>query len=81
MTEKKFEMNWKQYEEQLYKYLTSKTQGEFKDWIQRKTEAGDTYWTNTTTLKSQTEHPGTRIFNVNKRILKNKAQQELETNL
>ena len=33
MTEKKFEMNWKQYEEQLYKYLTSKTQGEFKDWI------------------------------------------------
>lgn len=81
VTEKKFEANWRQYEDSLYKYLTSKTQGEFKDWIQRKGEDGDVFWTNTTTLKSQVEHPGTKIFNVNKRILKNKAQEELESSM
>lgn len=31
--EKKFEENWKKYEDSLEKYLTSKTQGDFKDWI------------------------------------------------
>jgi hypothetical protein len=51
-TEKKFEMNWKKYEDSLEKYLTSKTQGDFKDWIERKDDLGKTYWTNTTTLKS-----------------------------
>ena len=50
-TEKKFEMNWKKYEDSLEKYLTSKTQGDFKDWIERKDDLGKTYWTNTTTLK------------------------------
>ena len=49
---KKFEENWKKYEDYLEKYLTSKTHGDFKDWIERKDEMGKTYWTNTTTLKS-----------------------------
>ena len=80
-TEKKFEMNWKKYEDSLEKYLTSKTQGDFKDWIERKDDLGKTYWTNTTTLKSQVEHPGQEIFRVNKKILKNKAQVELETSM
>lgn len=62
LTTKKFDMNWKQYEEQLEKHLTSKSQGQFKDWIQRKDESGDSYWTNTTSLKSQPEHPGHKIF-------------------
>jgi hypothetical protein len=62
MTEKKFEKNWKLYEGQLEKHLTQKKQGDFKDWIQRKDELGMTYWTNTTTLKSQIEHPGQKIF-------------------
>ena len=73
-TEKKFEQNWKQYEDSLEKYLLNKSQGEFKDWIIRKDEMGKEFWTNTTTLKSQIEHPGQKIFQTNKRILKNKAQ-------
>ena len=32
-------------------------------------------------MKSQTEHPGHKIFQVNKRILKKKAQQDLHTSL
>lgn len=81
MTTKKFEQNWKQYEEGLEKYLTSKSQGQFKDWIQRKDEDGNTFWTNTQTLKSQVEHPGVKIFQSNKKILKAKAYDELEKNL
>ena len=46
------------YEQSLEKYLMGKTQGDFKDWIQRKDDNGKPYWTNTTTLKSQMEHPG-----------------------
>ena len=51
-TEKKFEQNWKQYEDSLEKFLLNKSQGEFKDWIIRKDEMGKEFWTNTTTLKS-----------------------------
>jgi hypothetical protein len=81
VTEKKFDKNWKEYEDSLYKYLTSKTQGEFKDWIQRKDDIGNVFWTNTTTLKTQVEHPGQKIFNANKKILQKKAQEELDNNL
>lgn len=79
--EKKFEVNWKAYEEQLEKFLTQKSQGDFRDWVQRTNETGDVVWTNTQTMKSQTEHPGHKIFQVNKRILKNKAQSELQNSL
>ena len=33
VTQKKFEQNWKEYEDGLEKYLTTKSQGQFKDWI------------------------------------------------
>ena len=72
--EKKFDINWKQYEGELEKFLITKQQGELKDWIQRKDENGKEYWTNTVTLKSQVEHPGHKIFQTNKKLLKNKAQ-------
>jgi len=45
--EKKFELNWKAYEEQLEKFLTQKSQGDFRDWVQRTNETGDVVWTNT----------------------------------
>jgi hypothetical protein len=80
-TEKKFEQNWKKYEESLEKFLLSKTQGDFKDWVQRKDEMGKNYWTNTTTLNSQIEHPGHEIFRVNKKMLKSKAEKELEQSM
>lgn len=80
-TEKKFEANWQEYEKKLENYLLSKQAGDFKDWIQRKDEAGNLFWTNTTTLKSQKEHPGQKIFQVNKRMLKNKAREELDKNM
>lgn len=38
-------------------------------------------WTNTTTLKTQVQHPGQKIFTSNKKILRNRAQQELEQSL
>ena len=60
--EKKFEVNWQAYEEQLEKFLTQKSQGDFRDWVQRTNETGDVVWTNTQTMKSQTEHPGHKIF-------------------
>jgi len=50
--EKKFELNWKAYEEQLEKFLTQKSQGDFRDWVQRTNETGDVVWTNTQTMKS-----------------------------
>ena len=77
-TEKTFEKNWKDYETQLEKYLLNKDQGDFKDWVKRKDELGGEYWTNMVTMKSQKEHPGHKIFTVNKRILKNKAREELD---
>ena len=42
---------------------------------------GNMFWTNTTTLKSQVEHPGHTIFNANKKILRNKAQLEMESSM
>lgn len=81
VTTKKFEINWKQYENELEKYLTTKSQGQFKDWVLRKDDTGGEYWTNTTTLKSQKEHPGFKIFQTNKKILKAKAYEELDKNL
>lgn len=80
-TEKQFEKNWKAYEDQLEKYLMQKSQGDFKDWIQRKSDTGMVFWTHAVTLKSQVEHPGQTIFQKNKKILKAKAQQELEASM
>ena len=51
-TEKQFEKNWKAYEDQLEKYLMQKSQGDFKDWIQRKSDTGMVYWTHAVTLKT-----------------------------
>ena len=79
--ESNFDKDWGQYENKLEKFLTGKKQGELKDWIERKDDTGRTYWTHTKTLASQAEHPGVKMFNVNKKMLKNKARQELDRSL
>lgn len=79
--ESQFDKNWGEYEGKLEKFLTNKKQGDLKDWIERKDDTGRTYWTNTVTLKSQAEHPGVKMFNVNKKVLRNKARQELDRSL
>jgi len=76
--EAKFEANWTSYEQQLEKYLTASTKT-YKDWIQKKDETGFVLWQNLNTLEQQREHPGVKVFKVNKKVLKAKAQQELAT--
>ena len=76
LSEKQFEKNWKDYEKQLEHFLLDKA--DFKDWIQRKDDGGNIFWTNNTTLKNQIEHPGRKIFDINRKILKQKAKGDLE---
>lgn len=77
-TEKKFEENWSQYETQLEKHLTQSGK-EFKDWIQCK-ESGEVFWLNRNSGERSTQHPGIKIFNINKKLLKSKAEEELRMN-
>jgi hypothetical protein len=75
-TEAKFEQNWATYEGQLQKYLTQ-TKKQFPNWLECHRADGSSYWMNTKTNQESHEHPGVRIFQVNKRLLKQKAEQEL----
>lgn len=47
----------------------------------KKDDCGNTYWINLKTLKEQKEHPGTKIFETNKKLLKAKAEEELRESL
>ena len=76
--EEKFENNWTQYEKQLEQYLTKNK--DYKDWVSKKDDLGNIYWINLKTLKEQKEHPGHKVFSVNKKILKAKAEEELHEN-
>ena len=71
-TESRFEANWATYEQQLQKYLTSSTK-QYKDWMQCKDEEGKVFWTNRNTLQEQYEHPGVKVFQLNKKLLRTKA--------
>jgi hypothetical protein len=62
----------------LEKYLTKNK--EYKEWGQKKDDCGNIYWVNLKTLKEQKEHPGHKVFAVNKKILKAKAEEELHEN-
>ena len=42
-----------------------------------KDQAGQTYWTHKNTLEESYEHPGVKVFQLNKRLLKHKAEEEL----
>ena len=75
LAEDKFESNWSSYESQLEKYLTKNK--DYKDWVQKKDDCGHLYWINIKTLKSCAEHPGVKVFQLNKKILKAKAEEEL----
>ena len=77
--EHKFEENWVTYEQSLEKYLTQSGK-QYKDWVQKKDEVGNIVWINLKTLKEQFEHPGKTIFQANKKILKQKADEELREN-
>lgn len=74
--EAKFEANWSTYESQLEKYLTSSNK-QFREWMECKDASGNTYWTHKNTLEESYEHPGVRIFQLNKKLLKHKAEEEL----
>ena len=74
--EAKFESNWSSYEGQLEKYLTSSNK-QFRDWMECKNQSGSVYWTNRSTLEESYEHPGVRVFQLNKKLLKHKAEEEL----
>lgn len=79
----KFETSWSAYENQLEKYLTSSNETrQFKDWMQRKDPlTNGLYWQNMQTLQTSFEHPGKKIFETNKKILRQKAEDELTDNL
>ena len=74
--EAKFEANWASYEGQLEKYLTG-TNKQFRDWMECKDQHGNVYWTHNKTLEETYEHPGVRVFQLNKKLLKHKAEEEL----
>ena len=74
--EQKFEANWQSYESQLEKYLTAQNK-QYRDWMECKDKSGQTYWTHKNTLEESYEHPGVRVFQLNKRLLKHKAEEEL----
>ena len=74
--EQKFEANWSSYESQLEKYLTSQSK-QFRDWMECKDQSGNVFWTHKSTLEESYEHPGIRIFQHNKKLLKHKAEEEL----
>ena len=42
-----------------------------------KDQSGQTYWTHKNTLEESYEHPGVKVFQLNKRLLKHKAEEEL----
>jgi len=46
--------------------------------MQVKDDSGQTYWLNKNTLQKQVEHPGVKIFAINKKVLKHKAEEELQ---
>mmetsp|Transcript_46130 Transcript_46130/g.100676 ORF Transcript_46130/g.100676 Transcript_46130/m.100676 type:complete len:90 (+) Transcript_46130:1825-2094(+) len=48
-----------------------------KDWIQQTNSLGVKYWINIKTLKDQKEHPSVKVFRTNKKLLKDKADQEM----
>ena len=74
----KFEANWAMYEASLEKHLTQSTKAtQFKDWVQSKDEFGTVMWTNTQTCEKSMQHPGIKVFQTNKKILRAKAEDEL----
>ena len=38
---------------------------------------GNVYWTHKSTLEETYEHPGVRVFQLNKKLLKHKAEEDL----
>ena len=72
--ERKFATEWKDYEGQLEKYLMKVK--EYKDWVFQKDDSGGGQWFNMKTLKQQKEHPGVKAFSTNKRVLREKAEEE-----
>ena len=76
----KFEQNWANYEQTLEKYLVSNPK-EYKDWVEKKDDSGKSYWVNLKTLKEQKQHPAQTLYQINKKVLKKKAEEELEKNL
>lgn len=42
-----------------------------------KDQHGNVYWTHNKTLEETYEHPGVRVFQLNKKLLKHKAEEEL----
>lgn len=85
-TASSFENKWSAYESQLEKYLTlqgnSGEARQFKDWVQRKDPTSEQiYWQNSTTMETSFKHPGIKIFEMNKKILRQKAEEELTGSL
>jgi len=74
--EKKFQANWNTYEASLEKYLTSSNK-QYRDWMECKDSSGNVYWTHKNTLEETYEHPGVRVFHLNKKLLKHKAEEDL----
>lgn len=60
----------------MQKYLTSQNK-QFRDWMECKDKNGNLYWTHKNTLEESYEHPGVRVFQLNKKLLKHKAEEEL----
>jgi hypothetical protein len=61
----------------LEAYLTSSNKN-YKDWIKKTGENGFVTWKNLNTGEEQTKHPGVKVFEVNKKALRVKAQIELD---
>lgn len=74
-----FEQEWNEYESKLISYISKKMK--LKDWVPQKTSTGIVSWLNLKTLREQMEHPALRLVDVNKRILRIKAEGKLAEKL
>ena len=60
----------------MQKYLTN-TNKQYQDWMECKDSNANVYWTHKNTLEETFERPGVQTFHLNKKSLKNKAEEDL----
>lgn len=74
--ETQFENKWKDYEQDLQKYLVNTK--EYDDWMWRTDEFGKKVWFNIKTWQQQYQHPGKEAFLENRKYLFKLAVAELK---
>jgi len=85
-----FEAGWEKHEKNLKKYNLNSVQ--FKDWQlvqvgammpgdQQVYQGQESIWYNSKTGAKQTENPGLRYFQINKKSMRNRAEEKFKTDV